>query len=116
MSQGTENLRASQIYSGNLNFGKHVVNSGHSFGKMERHHVSSFYNKEGETLEHNQKTPQLQINQNGYTTKSQTHRLLNPLFSAIFNPVFPMLLNGALGFHYKVSTFSLLAFTNTVVS
>jgi hypothetical protein len=41
----------------------------------------------------------------------------NPLFNAILNPVFPMLLNGTLGFHYKFSTtkFSLLAFTNTVV-
>jgi hypothetical protein len=44
-----EFLKASQTDSGNLNFSKHVVNSGHSFGKMERQHVSSFYNKEGET-------------------------------------------------------------------
>jgi len=52
-------LKASQNYSGNLNYAKHVVNSGHSFGKMERQHVSSFYNKKGETHDHNQKTPQL---------------------------------------------------------
>jgi hypothetical protein len=42
----------------------------------------------------------------------------NPLFNAIINPVFPMLLNGTLGFHYKVpiTKFSLLAFTNIVVN
>jgi len=42
----------------------------------------------------------------------------NPLLNAIFNTVFPMLLNGTLGFYYKVSAtkVSLLAFTNTVVT
>jgi len=53
------------------------------------------------------------------TQRNHKHTVFpNPLFNAIINPVFPMLLNGTLGFHYKVSTtkFSLLAFTNIVVT